>query len=146
MYIHIYVWIFLILLECNFQNPSPSNRIRYHDSFVSYGRLYTIRQEYFITHGFRKINHSKLWYHVFLGQPRNNHYSGVIMSAIASQMIGLSMICSTVGSAAENIKAPRHWPMWGEFTNSPHKVQVTRKMFPFDESIMMMQLVLLHTM
>ena len=36
----------------------------------------------------------------------------------------------------ENIKAPRHWPLCGEFTgdrwpvNSPHKWPVTRKMFP----------------
>ena len=42
----------------------------------------------------------------------------------------------------ENIKAPRHWPLWGEFTgdrspvNSPHKWPVTRKMFPFDDVIM----------
>ena len=32
----------------------------------------------------------------------------------------------------ENIKA-LHWPLWGEF---PHKGQVTRKMFPFDDIIM----------
>ena len=40
----------------------------------------------------------------------------------------------------ENIKAPRHWPLCGEFTrgpvNSPHKWPVTRKMFPFDDIIM----------
>ena len=39
----------------------------------------------------------------------------------------------------ENIKAPRHWPLCGEFTepvNSPHKGPVTRKMFPFDDVIM----------
>ena len=39
-----------------------------------------------------------------------------------------------------NIKAPRHWPLCGEFTggpvNSPHKWPVTRKMFPFDDVIM----------
>ena len=39
----------------------------------------------------------------------------------------------------ENIKALRHWPLWGEFTgdrwNSPHKGSVTRKMFPFDDVI-----------
>ena len=46
----------------------------------------------------------------------------------------------------ENIKAPRHWPLCGEFTsdrwiplihrwpvNSPHKGPVTRKVFPFDD-------------
>ena len=40
----------------------------------------------------------------------------------------------------ENIKAPRHWPFWGEFTGdrwTPHtKGPVTRKMFPFDGVIM----------
>ena len=34
----------------------------------------------------------------------------------------------------ENIKAPRHWPMRGEFTGD--KKPVTRKMFPFDDVIM----------
>ena len=41
----------------------------------------------------------------------------------------------------ENVKATRHWPLWGESTmrgihrwpvDSHHKGAVTRKMFPFD--------------
>ena len=40
----------------------------------------------------------------------------------------------------ENIKAPRHWPLWGESiggpVNSPHKWPVTRKMFTSDDVIM----------
>ena len=47
----------------------------------------------------------------------------------------------------ENIKAPRHWPSWGEFTghrwipltmasDAEHKGPVLRKMFPFDDVIM----------
>ena len=36
----------------------------------------------------------------------------------------------------ENIKAPRHWPLCGEFTGDPYKWPVTRKMFPFDDVIM----------
>ena len=40
----------------------------------------------------------------------------------------------------ESVKAPRHCPLWGEFTrwpmNSPHKGPITRKMFPFDDVIM----------
>ena len=39
-----------------------------------------------------------------------------------------------------NIKALRHWPLWGEFTGNrwipPHEGPVTRKMFPFDDVIM----------
>ena len=42
----------------------------------------------------------------------------------------------------ENIKAPRHWPLCGEFTGTGEfpaqsaSNQVTRKMFPFDDVIM----------
>ena len=40
----------------------------------------------------------------------------------------------------ENIKAPRHWTLCGEFTGGPvpssHKWPVTRKMFPSDDVIM----------
>ena len=36
----------------------------------------------------------------------------------------------------ENITAPRHWPLCGEFIGDPHKRPVMRKMFPFDDVIM----------
>ena len=42
------------------------------------------------------------------------HYSGVIMSAMASQIIGVSIVYSM--QIIENIKARRHWPLWGELT------------------------------
>ena len=41
------------------------------------------------------------------------HYSDVTLSAMASQITGVSIVCST-----ENIKAPRHWPLWGESGNA----------------------------
>ena len=46
------------------------------------------------------------------------HYSDVIMSAMASQITGVSMVCSTVCLGADQRKhqTPRHWPLWGEFT------------------------------
>ena len=46
------------------------------------------------------------------------HYSDVIMSAIASQITSLTLVCSTniQIQIKENIKAPRHWPLCGEFT------------------------------
>ena len=46
------------------------------------------------------------------------HYSDVIKSAMASQITSLTIVYSTVYSDADhtNIKAPRHWPLWGEFT------------------------------
>ena len=55
------------------------------------------------------------------------HYGDVIMGAIASQITSLTIVYSTVYSDADqkNIKAPRHWPLCGEFTG--HKWPVTRK-------------------
>ena len=46
------------------------------------------------------------------------HFGDVIMSMIASQITSLTIVYSTVYSDADqrNIKAPRHWPLCGEFT------------------------------
>ena len=40
------------------------------------------------------------------------------MSAMASQVTGVSIVYSKIFQAQikENIKAPRHWPLWGEST------------------------------
>ena len=67
------------------------------------------------------------------------HYNGVIMSAMASQITGISIVYSTVCSGAENISAPRHWPLCGEFTGDqwfPAQRASKRKMFSFDDVIM----------
>ena len=46
------------------------------------------------------------------------HYDDVIMGAIASQITSLTIVYPSVYSGADqsNIKAPRHWPLCGEFT------------------------------
>ena len=46
------------------------------------------------------------------------HYGDVIMGAIASQITSLTIAYSTVYSDEDlrNPKAPRHWPLCGEFT------------------------------
>ena len=44
------------------------------------------------------------------------HHIDVIMRVMASQITSLMIVYSTVCSGRENIKAPRHWPLWGEFT------------------------------
>ena len=48
----------------------------------------------------------------------NIHYSDVMMSPMTSQITSLTIVYSTVIQAQikENIKALRHWPLWGEFT------------------------------
>ena len=63
------------------------------------------------------------------------HYGDVIMSAMASQITSISMVCSTVCSGADQrkhqssaslafVKGIHWWPV-----NSPHKRPVTRKRF-----------------
>ena len=70
------------------------------------------------------------------------HFNDVIMSAMASQISGVSIVSSIVGSGADQRKHQssaslafaqgiHRWPL-----NSPHKRPVTRKMFPFDNVIM----------
>ena len=45
------------------------------------------------------------------------HYSDVILSVMAFQITGASIVYSFVqAQIKENIKAPRHWPLWWEFT------------------------------
>ena len=72
----------------------------------------------------------------------HGHYSDVIMSAIASQITSVSIVCLTVCSAANQWKLQssaslafmrgiHRWP-----ANSLHKRPVTQNMFPFDDVIM----------
>ena len=66
------------------------------------------------------------------------HYSDVIMSAMASQITGVLIVCTTVCSGADQssaslafVRGIHRWPV-----NSSHKGSVTRKMFLFDDVIM----------
>ena len=50
-----------------------------------------------------------------------DHYNDVIMGVMASQTTSLKIVYTTV--YWRNIKALRHWPLWGEFTGEqgiPH--------------------------
>ena len=69
-------------------------------------------------------------------------YSDVIMGAMASQIANFTIVCSTIYSSANKkkhqssaslafVRGSHRWPV-----NSPHKWPVTRKMFPFDDVIM----------
>ena len=47
----------------------------------------------------------------------NVYHNDVIMGTMASQITSLTIVYSTVYSGADKkIKAPRHWPLCGEFT------------------------------
>ena len=69
------------------------------------------------------------------------------MSAMASEITNLTIICSTFYSGADQrkhqssaslpfVRGIHQWPV-----NSPHEGPVTRKMFPFDDVIMLEELV-----
>ena len=69
-------------------------------------------------------------------------YNDVIMDSMTSQITSLTIVYSAVYSGADQRKhqssaslAFVRWIHRG-LVNSPHKWQVTRKMFPFDEDIM----------
>ena len=73
----------------------------------------------------------------------SNHYSDVIIDTMVSQITSLAIVYSTVYSGADQrkhqssaslafVRGIHQWPV-----NSPHKGQVTLKMFPFDDVIMM---------
>ena len=70
------------------------------------------------------------------------HYNDIIMGTMASQITSISIVCSTVGSGADQRKHQSSASLafvWGIHRwpgNSPHKRQVMWKMFPFDEVIM----------
>ena len=65
------------------------------------------------------------------------------MIAMASQITSLTIVYSTVYSGADqrNIKAPRHWPLCGEFTGDRWIPRTNgqwrgKYLFPFDDAIM----------
>ena len=72
------------------------------------------------------------------------------MGAMASQITSLTIVYSTVYSGADQrkhqssaslafLRGIHRWPV-----NSPHKGSVTRKMFPFDDVIMIMGIPMLE--
>ena len=60
------------------------------------------------------------------------HYSDVLISTTASPLFAQLLVQTQI---KENIRVPRHCPLWGEPVISPHKRPVTRKMFPFYDVI-----------
>ena len=76
-----------------------------------------------------------------------HHYCDVVMGVIASQITSLAIVYSTVYSDSIGqrkhqssaslafVRGIHRWPV-----NSPHKWPVTRKMLPFDDVIMFLQI------
>ena len=78
------------------------------------------------------------------------HYTDVIMGIFASQITSLTIVSSTVYSDADQRKYQSSASLafvrgiHRRPVNSPHKWPVTRKMFPFDDVIMIMLIIQLN--
>ena len=74
-----------------------------------------------------------------------HHYPDVIMGTIASQITSLTIVYSTVYSDADQRRYQSSaslafvWGIHRRPVNSPHKWPVTRKMFSFDDVIMLIK-------
>ena len=110
------------------------NGISYTGKMTS---LYWIRAQATWTHSMLTCVCIRAWIIIVL-----SHYNDVVMSAVASRISSILMVCSAVCSDARWRKYQRsallafvrgiHW--WLE--DSPHKEPVMQKMFPFDDIIM----------
>ena len=74
-----------------------------------------------------------------------SHYNGDKMSAMASQITSLTIVYSAIYSGADQRKQQSSASLafvrgiHRSLVNSPHKGPVTRKIFPFDDVIMLMK-------
>ena len=90
-----------------------------------------------------RVTPSSTWYF---------HYNDATMSTIASQITSLTIVYSIVYSGADLSKHQSSasqafvWGIHRSPVNSPHKWPVTRKMFPFDDVIMLPRGLLLTTL
>ena len=89
---------------------------------------------------------SSKWIYFVSVQGKSNssprHYGDVIMDAIASQIICLTIVYSTVYSDTDERKhqSSASLAFVRGPVNSPHKWPVARKMFPFDDVIMVYEI------
>ena len=98
----------------------------------------------FYNYYIRALSPSSQWVNLLLLSTYYTcHYSDIFMSMISSQITNLTIVYSTVYSDADQRKhqsSPSLAFVWGIHrgpVNSPHKWPVTRKMFPFDDVIML---------
>ena len=95
---------------------SPSQKDSYEELQRCLVRLHKILNEKSSCRLFSWAAKMLMWWHYNL--EHIIHYSDVIMSMMASQITSLTIVYSVVVQAQikEDIKAPRQWPLCGEFT------------------------------
>ena len=136
-------WLRYWLVACSAPGYDLNN-----DDLLSIGPLGTNFSDiqtdiHFVTeHEFESVSDVTMKY-IMKEQQLVPHYSDVIMRAMASQVTSLTIVYSTVYSGAAQRKHQssasvafvwgiHRWPV-----NSPHKWPVTRKMFPFNDVLML---------
>ena len=81
------------------------------------------------------------WYSINIAVTRSSHYSDVYNGRDCVSILFAPLFIHA--QIKENIKAPRHWHLCWEVTgspmNSPHRGPVTRKMFSFDDVIVLLR-------
>ena len=78
-----------------------------------------------------------------------NHYNDVIMGGDGvsnHRRLNCFVQLFVQAQIKENTKTPRHWPLWKEFTkvDSHHKGPIMRKIFPFDDAIIVIRYQFTH--
>ena len=133
----VYTRIYYVKLSINTDNISISMTNGFHLFWKSIRKSEALTQVYYMHYAVRT------WYHLPYYRPFVSFPNDVIMSAMASQITSLTIVYSTVYSGSDErkhqssaslafVRGIHRWPM-----NSPHKGPVTRKMFPFDDAIML---------
>ena len=125
-------------IECLIQIDINDKRLEHF--LVNCHKTSMVFSQHWFRWWFGAIRHQAIpWANVDLCR---HHYGDIIMGAIASQITSLTIVYSTVYSDADQrkhqssaslafVRGIHRGPV-----NSPHKWPVTRKMFPFDDVIM----------
>ena len=152
-----WLWLFLLCIACKLHKDLFRDRKAISPSSIGLRCSAEMRSDIVMAHIFI-ANHSIFcsykgwqvkqfltkisWYSEWYPCIAPADYNDVIMGAMASQITSVSSVNSTVCSGIDQIKHQstaslafvwgiHRWPV-----NSPHKGPVTRKVFPFDDAIM----------
>ena len=150
IYIYIYIYILVSFTHRSYQRVFTlhfdliNNELLSHSSFIPL-LIWNGSLSHFVSCSMGHENVvNRVKYRI------TSRWRNVIMSAMASQITSLIIVCTTVCPGADQRKHPRsaslafvwgiqRWPV-----NSPHKGPVTQKIFPFDDDIMQTQLLHYH--
>ena len=130
-------WVFVELINspCTIRMKTPTNDMVLKPTVVIVCHIISSSSTNYI--------YSSMHLHTSVFENSSDHYSDVIMGAMASQISSISIVCSTVCSAVDQrthkgsaslafVRGIHRSPV-----DSPHKGLVTRKRFQFDDIVMM---------